>query len=545
MEPLRKDRKPGLMKAAKFRPDRSSIRGMPPPRCPFGPLLLIPLLLAGCGEDQDTEVQRSGAELAQQYCQGCHMLPEPGLLDKATWENAVLPSMGHRFGIYAQSGARDTLFEPGMPGELLRQAGVFPESPTISRAVWRKLVDYHVEEAPESLPPQPAREIHGELPGFRLHIPYFRTNPPLTTLVKFDSASGLLYLGDTKQDFSTLEILTSDGEPVQTIGLESAPVHVRVGDDSAYVLLAGGFLPTDAPSGLLRTIFREPGASEYVGAVRVLDGLFRPVHASYADLNADGREDVVVSEFGFRLGRLSWHERTPSGELRPHVLKPLAGAVRTFVRDVNGDGLPDIVALMAQGDEGVFLFLNQGGGEFREERLLRFPPSYGSTDLQLEDFNGDGHFDILYINGDNGDYRPSLRPYHGARIFINDGENRFTESFYFPLHGAYRAVARDFDGDGDLDIAVVAFYPDYAHPPAEGFAYLRNRGDLSFEAFSFPEVDLGRWLTLDAGDLDGDGDEDIILGSFVGFEPTGDTTGLRARWLRESPSYVVLENELK
>lgn len=508
----------------------------------FSLLLTFVLVLPGCGPDRDPEAQHSGPELAQRYCQGCHMLPEPDRLDRNTWQHAVLPAMGHRLGIYEAPGVRDTLFEPGPAGELLRQAGVFPESPTISAAVWRKLVDHYVGEAPDRLPPQPPRQIREGVPGFRVRVPTFRTDPPLTTLVAIDTASAVIYLGDTKQDFSTLEILLRAGEPIQSIGLESAPVHLRLVADSAYVLLTGGFLPTDEPAGLLRKLFRSPGADQYAGAMRVLDGLSRPVHASYADLNADGTEDVVVSEFGFRLGRLAWYERTPDGGFRQHVLKPLPGAIRTFVRDVNDDGLPDIVALMAQGDEGVFLFVNRGGGEFREERLLRFPPSHGSTDIHLHDFDGDGHFDILYVNGDNGDYLPIPRPYHGLRVFINDGENRFTEAFFFPLHGAYRALARDFDADGDLDVAVVAFYPDYGRSPVESFVYLENRGSLTFEASTFAEASRGRWLTMDAGDLDGDGDEDLVLGSFVGFDPVGDATGLRDRWLRESPSYVVLEN---
>src|SRR5690606_17124228 len=139
------------------------------------------------------------------------------------------------------------------------------------------------------------------------------------------------------------------------------------------------------------------------------------------------------------------------------------------------------------------LFENAGGGQFRETPLLRFPPSYGTTHFELADFDGDGHFDILYVNGDNGDYAPIPKPYHGIRIFLNDGRNRFGQAaYFFPMHGAFQARARDFGGDGDLDIAAVAFYPEYRPPTSEGFVYLESRGDLTFAASTFPGSNEGR-----------------------------------------------------
>jgi hypothetical protein len=36
---------------------------------------------------------------------------------------------------------------------------------------------------------------------------------------------------------------------------------------------------------------------------------------------------------------------------------------------------------------------------------------------------------------------------------------------------------------------------------------------------------------MDAGDMDADGDIDLVLGSFVYFLPQGDTTGLGKKWL--------------
>src|SRR5712664_4099157 len=42
---------------------------------------------------------RRGEQLARQYCQSCHLFPEPDLLDKATWEKGALPWMSKWLGI--------------------------------------------------------------------------------------------------------------------------------------------------------------------------------------------------------------------------------------------------------------------------------------------------------------------------------------------------------------------------------------------------------------------------------------------------------------
>lgn len=514
----------------------------------------VALLLVACEgrverADGSPDLERelaaaSGDALARRYCEGCHLLPDPALLDRETWRREVLPKMGHRLGIYSRPSLReDSLLEPGSAGPLVRAADIFPTTPRIPRPAWEKLVSHYLASAPAELPAQdPRPEPSRELRQFRVRVPEFRTTPPMTSLVKIDARNRRLFLGDVKRDLSTLEIFDHQGELLQTIGLESAPSHVRIEGDSVDVLLMGLFMPTDNPTGLFRTIFRQPGATDYTGAIRRLEGLSRPVHVSRADLDADGREDLVVSEFGNLVGQLTWYRQRSPGDYERRVLRPLPGAIGSEVLDVDADGDLDVVALLGQGDEGFYLFRNQGNGRFSEERLLRFPPSYGSSSFELRDFNGDGYFDILYTNGDNGDYRAVAKPYHGIRIFLNDGRNGFEESYFRPMHGAFRARAHDFDEDGDLDIAAVAFYPDYRHPPAKGFVYLRNAGDLSFEAFTFPDAELGRWITFDIGDLDGDGDADLVLGSFVAFEATGDTTGLQTRWFRDGPSYVVLEN---
>jgi hypothetical protein len=182
---------------------------------------------------------------------------------------------------------------------------------------------------------------------------------------------------------------------------------------------------------------------------------------------------------------------------------------------MTGDGAPDIVALFAQANERIVLYVNDGHGRFTAgPRLLaRFPPVYGSMFFSMHDFNGDGALDILYVNGDNFDYSRVLKPYHGVRILENDGKNNFRERFFFPVYGAARAEVADFDGDGDLDILTTSNFADAKRHPERGIMFLENRGRYDFQPYAFSVAAKNQWNLMAVGDLNGDGKPDVIVGA--------------------------------
>ncbi|MFK7843660.1 MAG: FG-GAP repeat domain-containing protein, partial [Rhodothermales bacterium] len=336
-----------------------------------------------------------------------------------------------------------------------------------------------------------------------------------------------------------LVLLNNAGQIMYQFELTGTPVATRVDGQRLYILMIGqGPEPRVTKRGAIYVV-----TDPEVGPELVLDGLSRPVDFELADLNSDGLNDFVVCEYGHYSGALSWFEQNTNGSFVKHVLKNEPGAIAVELHDFDKDGLLDLGVLMSQGDEGIDIHFNKGNGVFEEKRILRFPPVYGSSSFSLVDFNEDGKVDILYTNGDNADSSPVLKNYHGIRIFQAWQAGVYEEVLFYPLHGAISAQAADFDQNGHLDIAAISYFPDYTTQPVESFVLLMDEGQMNYTPHSFDGAVRGRWFVMDVGDIDGDADVDIILGSNIGFGPRGDQTGLFKQWEEEALSYVILQNE--
>jgi hypothetical protein len=491
-----------------------------------------------------TPSELSGKELAATHCARCHLFVEPDMLPRSSWRDDVLPSMGHRLGFYKGDHQPDSFFGRGENATIIRRANVYPELPAMAKEDWAKILAYYLENAPETIErPNRSKKITMGLEHFVYKEAPYANRPAMTTLVKILPENRGIVYGDGKREQSILTFLTPELEKSYDLGFSTTPVDLYEKEDTLYLTMAGvGVFPNDLPGGSLQKLSKSGGSTTYNAATQVIGGMQRPVQLAYGDLNGDGLEDIVACEYGDLTGSLVWFENKGRNHYTKKVLRAKPGAITAIIKDVNADGLQDIVVLMAQGDEGVFLYINKGDGDFEEKRLLSFSPLNGSLHIELADFNNDGLDDLVYVSGDNADRTPFLKPYHGIYIFQNDGDFNFTQSWFYQLNGAFKTIARDFDLDGDLDIAAISYFPDYVESPEESFVYLENNGDMNFQDYSFPQAINGRWFVMDAQDMDGDGDIDLALGSFVYFEPMGDTTGLGKKWLREGPSVVVLEN---
>ncbi|MBS1746711.1 MAG: VCBS repeat-containing protein [Bacteroidetes bacterium] len=475
----------------------------------------------------DASIQ-AGEKLAKQYCASCHQFPEPSLLDAKTWDHGVLPQMGPRLGIfnYGFKQYASAIFDTNIGKRF------YPSQQVISFVQWQNIIDYYTATSPDSL--LPARkdvEIKMNEKLFQPIHPSFTYPMPGISFVKMEPGHQLVI-----SDSLAKKVLVFDSalQLTDSINTNGAVTDI-IKDSNTLTLCNTGVLnPNNGKFGSVENIsLNHPSVTD-----TIQKNLMRPVQINKIDLNKDGKDDYVVCEFGNLKGALSWLENKGNNNYEYHVISTAPGAIKTYITDYNHDGLPDIWALFSQGDEGVFLYTNKGNGVFESKRLLTFPPSYGSSSFELIDFNKDGYDDIIYTCGDNADYSPVLKPYHGVYIFLNDGKNNFTQKYFYPINGCYKAIAKDFDNDGDLDIATISFFADYQHHPEEGFVFLKNNGNFNFTPYSLNAAKYGRWLTMDASDFDGDGKIDLVLGNFS-IIPS--KLHSKINWMQQPP-FLVLKN---
>jgi hypothetical protein len=292
------------------------------------------------------------------------------------------------------------------------------------------------------------------------------------------------------------------------------------------------------------------------------------------DLNGDSRPDVLTSNIV--LGRtasapistsmLAYSANNGDGTFAPLTNIPLTvGGVdpqcpvgQVDIGDVNGDGIPDIVAAY-QGDalcystlfieslqlpgtltagtipSGVYILLGHGNGTYQANFL-----AYGQAAnvLKLTDLNGDGKLDLVVSDGTVfGPYNPftgvsSLiaNPY-GTYLLPGNGDGTFNtanEQTLLPLTEVASIMPGDFNGDGkqDLVLGVVGQVDGNGNflPGTTGNYALQGNGDFTFQP---PTILTPGTFALDGKlvDLNGDGLPDLALNQATLNDFTANTDG--------------------
>ncbi|NIJ51909.1 FG-GAP repeat domain-containing protein [Dyadobacter arcticus] len=492
----------------------------------FASIMIVILTIACQPTNSDKQEVRDGEKLAKKYCQNCHDAVEPGLLTKDVWVDFVLPAMSKHFGLelWSKNSYQQT-----------------PKS-TITYVDWMKMVKYYESAAPDSLTYTQPTKLKQGWSVFALRKPVEDSSRIATTvMVAINSSDRLIYTCDG--DSADLFKWDDNFKLVGNSRLPSPATHIlfNQGLDHVDILTCiGGMKASDQTRGEVLAMDREKNIRLHPSPV--MSGLIRPIHTIQTDYNKDGLTDYVVSAFGHTQGGLYLLKHLADHSFQKIPIREVPGATQSITEDYNADGWPDIMTLFAHGDEGIWLFLNDRKGGFSAKNILRFPPVYGSNSFQLVDMNRDGKLDIVYAAGDNSDYSKILKPYHGVYIFTNLGDFNFKQSYFFPINGCTKATASDFDLDGDMDIATIAFFADLKNKPAEKFIYLEHQNGTTgkFEPISIPVQQYGRWICMDVNDWDADGDLDIVLGNYS--KGLINQENVKPTWNTHLP-FIVLENK--
>ncbi|MFS4492293.1 FG-GAP repeat domain-containing protein [Maribacter sp. 2308TA10-17] len=484
-----------------------------------------------------TPKKEKAEKLYNTHCASCHIAPSPTDLPKHLWSESVLPEMAARMGI------KDSTYSPYAKysfreQEAIMRTGLYNVAPQMSQEEWVLLKEYIIESAPEKIDSIAITALDSKLSQF-VSKPVNLDSIAGSSITYLDtkSSEGIIVSANLAGKVSKYDYLSK--KTVYQDNFEDAVTSFTQKDSVGFVTMVGNLNPSEIANGKIYQM-----SNSRIDEIAA--NLHRPVYTSVFDLNKDGSNEVLVSEFGHLTGMLSLWSKEGNSPYRKRVLLGQPGVVRTIVKDMNSDGKADVIALTSQGNEGVTILYQEEDLNFRSDQVIRFNPLYGSSWFDLVDYNNDGFYDIITVHGDNADNTYVKKSYHGMRVYLNNGENQFEEKYFYPLYGATRFVANDFDQDGDLDIGIVSSFPDYEKNPEFSFVYLENLDseNFKFEAFGLENPSLGRWLLMDTGDIDRDGDEDIILSSFTYyFTPVPDY--LYKQWFSSDVDLMVLENQFQ
>jgi hypothetical protein len=317
----------------------------------------------------------------------------------------------------------------------------------------------------------------------------------------------------------------------------AGPAHVEVadlnGDGHLDVLVAsmGVIPPSNAKTGAVVALIND-GANRFSNRV-LLENVARVTYVAAADLNHDQRLDLVVGQFGYLQGEIRWMENLGDEKFQSHGLLDLPGTIHAPVADLNGDGHPDIVALVSQDAEEVHFFAGDGAGHFRDRVIYGSTnKDYGSSGLSLADLNGDGKPDILYTNGDGFDYAtPGARPWHGVQWLENLGDGKFTFHRVGDFPGCYSPVAVDLNGDGRPEIVACSGFNDWNDKNAVSLMAFENQGGNKFVPRPLAHAPT-HLVVVKAGDLFNDGRIELVTGAFM-FYPPYDRASRVTLWERK------------
>lgn len=245
--------------------------------------------------------------------------------------------------------------------------------------------------------------------------------------------------------------------------------------------------------------------------------------AAVLDLDGDGREEIFVG----------------GGAGQPDALLALRGDRLVDVIDGTGLGSPEAsygscavdldgdgdVDLVAAGDGGLTLYVSEGG-RFRAEPLpVALPEDSVPLAVAAADVDRDGDAD-LYVSVfvDFPHFVPATFnvPSHAKanRLLRNDGNLRFTDvttGATATKQNTFTSLFVDLDGDRYQDLVVAQ--------NTGQVEILRNTRDGGFAPVPLA-TGYGFWMGVAAGDVDADGDQDLVLtnvgDSFPAFLARGD-----------------------
>jgi hypothetical protein len=253
------------------------------------------------------------------------------------------------------------------------------------------------------------------------------------------------------------------------------------------------------------------------------------------DVNGDGYDDVIVGATGndaggMRAGRAYIFFGGPGADttadltLTGQALYDNFGWSVSTAGDVNGDGYGDVIVGAPWNDSGgpeagrAYVFFGGPGADTTADLVFTgeaIGDNFGSSVSTSGDVNGDGYHDLIvgaYGNDVGGPEAGRAYVFFGGPGSDTTADLIFTGEAGGDSFGSSVSTAGDVNGDGYDDVIVGAYYAYagiayvfFGGPSADTTADLTFMGEALYDYFG--------WSVSTAGDVNGDGYGDVIVGA--------------------------------
>jgi len=289
-----------------------------------------------------------------------------------------------------------------------------------------------------------------------------------------------LYLNDGSGTFGAGSDITADAHNTYSVTLGD------VDNDGDLDMVAGNL-------GEANRLYLNDGSGGFTGSDIVTADTHNTYFVVLGDVDGDGDLDLVAGNLG-EVNRLYLNDGSGSFT-GSDITADTHLTSSVTLGDVDGDGELDMVA--GNYGEANRLYLNDGSGGFTGSDIVT-ADAHSTLAVALDDVDGDGDLDL--VAGNDGPIN---------RLYLNDGSGSFGagSDITADTHATYFVALGDLDGDGDLDMV--------AGNDGANRLYLNQSENSAFTNIFGTDVTADTYDTnsVALGDVDGDGDLDMVAGN--------------------------------
>ncbi|MEO7307341.1 MAG: FG-GAP-like repeat-containing protein [Ferruginibacter sp.] len=350
---------------------------------------------------------------------------------------------------------------------------------------------------------------------------------------------------DANQADARFGVWVASAGDVNGDGYSDVIIGAHTYDDGANTDEGRAFVYYGSATGISNSPDSTPDDADQPGAA------FGRCATSAGDVNGDGYSDVIIGAFQYDdgvnsdEGRAFVYYGSAAGlSSSPNVILDNADQAGAFfgwgvfgAGDVNGDGYSDVIIGAPFYDDGANVdegraFVYYGSSTGLNVSPVSIPDDanqagafFGWSITAAGDVNGDGYSDVIIgaPNYDDGANTNEGRAfvYHGSASGISTTASTTTESNQAnTIFGIFLSSAGDVNGDGYSDIIVGAPWYDNGETD-EGRAFIFHGSPTGINPVAAATVEsdqaatwFGRGIAC-AGDVNGDGYSDVIVGAFT------------------------------